>query len=76
MTPNEPDWVGEQIDEELARRDAEIRRLREAVIAYLVAQGPCEDADEDEGYCQDDGCLYCQLARAVDERRSAGSRCG
>jgi len=29
ITPNEPDWVGELIDEEISRRDAKIERLQE-----------------------------------------------
>ena len=34
-------------------------------VDYLVAHGPCDDSDE-TGYCERDGCEFCDMARAAD----------
>jgi len=50
---------------------AEMERMwasHNAAVAFVVANGPCEDAEDDgeSAYCTVLGCLYCDMARAVD----------
>jgi hypothetical protein len=53
---------------------AEVRRLRAiecAAVRYISETGVCVDApehyDDNNGTCDDEGCEYCRLIRAVDE---------
>jgi hypothetical protein len=52
-------------------------KMKEAIARYLVANGPCENVDVDESLCDDKGCEYCELERALQnaeakERRLMG----
>lgn len=46
-----------------------LKEVARAVIDYVVANGPCENTDEEDeenGYCDLEGCLYCKLAKSID----------
>lgn len=50
---------------------AELAPLLRVVVAYLVAMGPCDEADDDDtGYCGIEECGYCAIARAADTWRT------
>lgn len=52
-----------------------LKAATRAAIAYVVATGPCDNADDDfaEGYpCGAGECSYCDLCRAVDLVKEPG----
>ena len=47
--------------------DRRAKKLFNAAVDFIVDHGPCDGADvyDDEPYCQDEDCVYCNLAMAV-----------
>lgn len=48
-----------------------VEKLIESVIDFVVATGPCDEAEFDEPYCNDEDCKYCNMARALDYHENA-----
>lgn len=50
----------------------EYEKIRYAVILHLVANGPCDDCDDQEdSICKSTDCTYCEMARIVDDSLEA-----
>jgi hypothetical protein len=62
------DHLAAQLDEAREQRDTETERadtFAGAIINHLEYNGPCDDADEDEGVCNNPSCTYCRLAAVL-----------